>query len=239
MDIIAYTRDIMPWKLKAFLKKIFKKQLKKRYEKRLQVRRETYHKYGLEILERFDECMRKNNFKYMLAFGSMLGAVREHGFIKHDLDIDTWMFIEDDNDRLVPELKKYGFNLLHHYSIDNDKYGKEYTFDYKGCHIDIFFVYPAIDEYPYCTDYIQCKKINVNQRIPRRLQLPISQQIRLAKFENLELPIPNNAEEICEFRYGKDYMTPNPQWNWVEEKDNVIEWQEMIPKTTHTVYSIN
>lgn len=239
MDVISSVGGIMPPKLKNFFRKIFKKPLDKRHERKVKERREIYHKCGLEALQKFDECMRKNNFKYILAFGSMLGAVREHGFIKHDLDIDTWMFIENDNERLVPELKKYGFNLLYYYSIDNDKYGKEYTFDYKGCHVDIFFIYPAIDKYPYCTDYYQEKGMKRHEKMPRRLQLPISKQTKLVKFETLELPIPINAEEICEFRYGKDYMTPNPQWNWLEEKNNVIEWREMIPKTTHKVYSIN
>ncbi len=238
MDIFSVIGNILPVKVKSRIKKIFKKAYAKRKEKLIDKRRKHYHQYALEALTKFDECMRKNGFKYTLAYGTLLGAIREHGFIKHDLDMDTWMFIEDDNENIVPELKKYGFNLLYHYSVDNDKYGKEYTFDYKGCHVDIFFIYPPVDKLPYCTDYVWSEGMRKHERLPRRLELPISKEIRLEMFEDLMLPIPANAEQLCEFRYGKDYMTPNPQWDCIEEAKDVVDWPEMISKTTHTEYSI-
>ena len=57
--------------------------------------------------------MELNGYKYSLAFGTMLGAVREHGFIGHDLDIDVFVRIEDFNKNLIDCLKKAGFILKH------------------------------------------------------------------------------------------------------------------------------
>ena len=231
MDIIKQIGKIPG--VKPILKKLFKGTYEKRLKRIHQERSETYLTYGLEAIKRFDECMRKNGFRYTLAFGSMLGAIREHGFIKHDLDIDTWMFIEDDSEKLISELEKYDIHLLYHYSIDNDRLGKEYTFEYKGCHIDIFFIFPAVDKYPYCNDFIWNEGMNKHERLPRRIEMPYSRGIKMVRFETLELPVPENAEELCVFRYGKDFMTPNPSWNYKNAKESLVEWGEMFEKTTH------
>lgn len=217
--------------LKSILRFLFKSTHNKYTETLNKEKAEAYQNYGLEALSKFDECMRINNFRYTLAFGSILGAIRDHGFIKHDLDIDTFMWIEDFNPKIIKELQKYGFTWLYNYSINNDKYGREDTFSYKGVNIDIFYLYPKIDAYPYCCDFVYKRGLKKHELLPRRIELPVSKDRMLVKFENLKLYVPVNADEICKFRYGPNYMIPDPSWDWEKEKSSIIEWYEKLSET--------
>lgn len=51
----------------------------------------------LKILGSIDKCCRDNNIKYSLCWGTMIGAIRHHGFIPWDDDIDIMMPREDYN----------------------------------------------------------------------------------------------------------------------------------------------
>ena len=52
---------------------------------------EERKKLSLEILLAIDAVCRKEKLPYFLGYGSLLGAVRHHGFIPWDDDIDIWV----------------------------------------------------------------------------------------------------------------------------------------------------
>lgn len=193
-----------------------------------------FHTNALDALCQFDKVMELNDLKYTLAFGTLLGAVREKGFIKHDIDIDVSMWIEDYSDDTVGILENTGFKLVHSFTIDDGVSGREETYEYNGVQIDIFYFYANNKSYPYCCDFLMCENTATFRDSmkkygyvrPRRLELPMSKERIRVPFENINLYIPSNAEEILRFRYGNDYMIPNKKWTVRSYDNHIVEWKE-------------
>ena len=59
--------------------------------KQINITLDEMKKIELEILGKIDEICRKNNLKYSLAAGTLIGAIRHKGFIPWDDDIDIMM----------------------------------------------------------------------------------------------------------------------------------------------------
>ena len=81
---------------------------------------------SLETLTVFDSFCRKNELKYCLAYGTLLGAVRHHGFIPWDDDVDVWMPRKDFNrmKQIAKNNKEVmkGFNLCYRENTRNYTY---------------------------------------------------------------------------------------------------------------------
>lgn len=209
-----------------------------RYNERQIIARkqQVFQKNAREVLMLFINCMEEQEVKYTLAFGSVLGAIREHGFIKHDLDIDIAMWSDDFKPQMVDALERTGFTWLYSHKVDDGRLGREDTFVYQGVRIDVFYFYPAVNQLPYCCDFLLEQGMTSHQRLPRRVEIPYSRVRRKVDFEGMEVYVPDNAEEFCEFRYGADYMTPNPNWRWEGESEHVVEWREKIEVTESIKY---
>lgn len=65
----------------------------------------TVHNLLLNMLEKFDEHCKHYGINYSLAYGSMLGCVRNKGFIPWDDDVDVVMK-RDDYDRFFKSLEE-------------------------------------------------------------------------------------------------------------------------------------
>lgn len=67
-----------------------------------------YHKMALELMQKIDTILTKHGIWYSLAYGSVLGAVREHGIIPWDGDIDIQIKYPDQ--KKVRELLRTGLD---------------------------------------------------------------------------------------------------------------------------------
>ncbi len=79
---------------------------------------EEIKKIQLEMLIEIDEFCRKHKIRYILAFGTLLGAIRHKGYIPWDDDIDISMPYED----MLRFKNEFSSEKLKYCDIDTEKY---------------------------------------------------------------------------------------------------------------------
>lgn len=134
---------------------------------------EEIQERSFEILKKIKEIFDENNWKYYLAYGTLLGAVRHNGFIPWDDDIDIWVprpdyekFIDyciKNEEKLKPfEIIHYKNNKKYIYPIarfSDTRYRIEYN-DAKEYGLGLF-----VDIYP--LDGVKKQDIKYREKINR------------------------------------------------------------------------
>lgn len=187
-------------------------------------------KYGYKALTHINEVSDKLNIDYWLMFGSLLGAYREHHFIKHDDDLDLAILSKNINQTFISSLEEKGFELS---SIKetNDKRFRMATFLYNGVVVDFYgFTFDddskemitGFSSYPLeGKTYADSKALN---RYRCYLLHYKYEGLKNSSFGNIEVPIPINAEFILKGLYGESFMKPDKK-----EKGNNATIAEILP----------
>ena len=109
-----------------------------------------------KTLESIDRCCRENHIEYSLCWGTMIGAIRHHGFIPWDDDIDLLMsrenlnrFLEVYND---PEYAVYTPKVNNHLTINTRIYNKKTSVYLKNRSKSYFGVWVSIFPYDNAPD---------------------------------------------------------------------------------------
>ncbi len=141
----------------------------------------------------FKEICDRNSFRFFLAYGTLLGAVREKDFIAHDEDIDVGA---DFNDKekfmsMLFELRENGFEVA--------------RWDPRGL-ISIIRNNEYIDIY-FFKKYNEKLMVNCGEPLPRKF---FENQAAI-NFKGVMFNAPTDLTGVMEFWYGKDWQTP-VQW---------------------------
>lgn len=140
----------------------------------------------------FKFILDNNKVNFLLMHGTLLGAIREHNFIKHDIDIDTCTFEEEKLIEIIPELSKVGLKLC--------RYEKNviYSFIRNNVYIDVYIVNKLQGLIrPFYVRYLY-------RVIPRKY----FRRVKKINFLGKTFRIPNHSIKLLEFWYGKDWRTP-------------------------------
>lgn len=146
------------------------------------------------LLVTMKQVLEEHNVVMMPMFGTLLGAIREYGFIPKDDDVDVVIYAKDVQHvfDLRPELEKYGIKL-HCYVMP-----WIFTFEYMGMTCDIYPLYESA--WPWTNYYYLL------------LEKYISRSF-FDKTEEYELfgetfKVPAQPEKILAYLYGRTWRIP-------------------------------
>ncbi len=195
---------------------------------------ESFLNHALDSLRRFCTAMDESETTYWLSFGTLIGAVREKGFIKHDMDIDMAILDTTDFERLDACLRKQGFYLSRRIDIYSKcgEQGFELTYSDGKMPIDIFVFTHLEGNLYYTHGFTGTHPMIGGQRMYTnvfRYTLPFD-GVMDYDFLGIKTKIPINYDEYLRRYYG-DYMTPDPNWVWHDVSGAIKKVEDSIAIT--------
>jgi len=142
-------------------------------------------------LHDFKKVMDMHEINYGLWFGTLLGAIREGGFISYDEDIDIYMH-EEDRKKILNALfdfEKYGFKVARY----RPKEG----------------LLSLIRDNDYIDTYFYKKILNKRKMGNNTLDAKYLEYTENLDFLGEQLPVPVNSKEVLRVLYGEDWNIPN------------------------------
>lgn len=183
--------------------------------------RNTEKKLDLEIAKSnlllFNKIAKSNNFKFTIFYGTLLGAIREHNFIKNDTDIDVVSADEEGLLNIIPELQKEGFLFIRYYT---SKTRTVYSFSKDDVYIDVYLA----------------RKAGENKYFLEGAKIPASfiEEFTTMDFLGESFAIPVEYEKILVMLYGKDWRIPQSRegfFPFILRRDYDQILIHMIPKS--------
>lgn len=167
---------------------------------------------GLRACDAVYSALSVREIPYWADHGTLLGIVRENGFIKNDLDIDFSVPPQVRLCDVYVALEKQGFALERGFAYRGEIV--EITVSYKGVGIDFFKCHPIdtrMGNFVFVTqqDPETWRVLSVMAHERVRPQVEGLKEIRFGRAaEKTRTYIPVNAEKILEAEYG-DWRTPD------------------------------
>lgn len=200
-------------------------------------RRRKMRKWGLPMIDAIDRIMKANGVPYSLIYGTLLGAVREKGFIPHDNDIDMALWADENYDAAFAQMKEEGFVKIREISVDDGRTAREETWKFHSIHVDFFFFFPEGEDKYYGTSFYcfeGCSNWSESIRKCGGLQvmkyhLPISKKTEYIPFEDRKYQVTSDAMAFVVEYYGPGWRVPDPTFVYPRKGETVYD--EMPGKT--------
>ena len=177
-----------------------------------------FKKEAYNALKKIKQILEEEEIIFWLEFGTLLGAVRDNDFIKHDFDIDLGCLTIEKREVLKDKLEKNGFKYLRKIIIQNGEKICEETYSYKNkLNIDFFYFYPKENKIIFY-DFEGEENLSFNETIKRKGGLicystEISNfELKKYNFKGLEFNIPAETTLHLKELYGEEFMIPDSKW---------------------------
>lgn len=192
-------------------------------------------KIALDNLITLDKIFKKNNTKYWISCGTLLGFYRDNNFIGHDTDTDICVEIESLNKNLIFDIEDNGFEIQHVFGLIDD--GLEITIRKNGVKTDIFFTYKLDNNKIYHSVYSDFRESDYlkHNYIYDRFE---------TKYQNFlghDFSVPDDIEYVIKQQYGNEWMIPNKNWIYYLSPKNIQHTHIRVEKThiKKLLYDVN
>ncbi len=167
----------------------------------------------LETTKRlFDQC----GIRFSLAFGTLLGAVRDKDIIKGDEDVDIFIDNEDLLRNNLPFLYENGLKVCRFF--EHRFYSFHTT---NNSYIDVYIK----EKMPFSIWSLWCDCLNGNA-VPKRYV----NKFDTIEFLGMEFLCPHNPERILCYWYGKSWKTPISGHIYTYESPSRYWWKTNAKK---------
>ena len=179
-------------------------------------RRRILRRNGPAVLKRLAEVFEKHGIPAVATYGTMLGFVRDRGFIPHDDDIDIgvmpgeWtpqrlmrIFLEEEKDFRVTCALMF------------KDYVTEFKVRYLDVPVDFFFYEDTGSEFlsPLCFFQANVKYPTPNANSVRIIHSPRFEGITHVPVFGTKFPVMGNYKQMLVALYGESWNVPDKSWN--------------------------
>ena len=181
---------------------------------------------GPEILKKAHAICTEEGIPYFIDYGTLIGCVREHGFIPHDNDIDLGILPGSAEPATVVRLLKH--LMAEGFEFKRAFYYKglitEVACFYKRVSVDFFFNFPEGERF--WTNYYET---DMDVPAPEhrefvegiiRTYRPAIPALEPTTMVGAEVMIPANYEEVLVAHYGRGWRVPDPKWGESREGES-------------------
>ena len=178
-----------------------------------------FNKNRKKALEKSAMILQTMNVIHFLDQGTLLGAVRDGGFHKHDKDIDLGLFLgEFTKQELHNVLLSEGYEVK--WLLDTvDGLSPQLAMTIYGVRVDFHcYFHDLVNETVFHYSYVPLVSWAKNV-FPQKL-FTIMESVTLA---DATYPAPSPVSEFLQRRYG-DWETPKPTWDYMREPPCVVGW---------------